>query len=135
MSSWRTLRSCHQILTYILSQDRQELPAIDNSATATTIASILDSKNPGLFQLLNVRSISLVGDLVGRLIHFNHRDPILQRYQYFEPHPVAGSNGLLSWLTSQEKMAEGIIESESQEFFHWVCHETLAMVFNIILSI
>ncbi|EMR90524.1 hypothetical protein BcDW1_836 [Botrytis cinerea BcDW1] len=111
--------SVEEVLNQAEDQDRQELPAIDNSTTAKTIASILDSKSPGLFQLLNIRSINLVGDLVGRLIHFDHRDPILQRYQYFEPHPVAGSNGLLSWLTSQEKMAEGIIESESREFFHW----------------
>ncbi|TEY70220.1 hypothetical protein BOTCAL_0109g00080 [Botryotinia calthae] len=117
--------SVEEFLNQIEDQDRQELPAIDNSATAATIASILDSKTPGLFQLLNIRSISLVGDLVGRLIHFDHREPILQRYQYFEPHPVAGSNGLLSWLTSQEKMAEGIIESESREFFHWGWNPTI----------
>ncbi|TGO07928.1 hypothetical protein BTUL_0236g00080 [Botrytis tulipae] len=111
--------SVEEIFKQVEDQDRQELPAIDNSTTATTIANILNANNPGLFQLLNIRNISLVGDLVGRLIHFDQREPILQRYQYFEPHPVAGTNGLLSWLTSQEKMAEEIIKSESREFFHW----------------
>lgn len=71
---------------------------------------------------------------MGRLIHFDQREPILQRYQYFEPHPVAGTNGLLSWLTSQEKMAEEIIKSESREFFHWVCHEPSIAVSTILLS-
>ncbi|TGO40623.1 hypothetical protein BHYA_0034g00430 [Botrytis hyacinthi] len=111
--------SVEEVVKQVEDQDRQELPAIDNSTTATTIANILNTNNPGLFQLLNIRDISLVGDLVGRLIHFDQREPILQRYQYFEPHPVAGTNGLLSWLTSQEKMAEEIIKSESREFFHW----------------
>ncbi|TGO58268.1 hypothetical protein BOTNAR_0184g00010 [Botryotinia narcissicola] len=111
--------SVEEVFEQVEDQDRQELPAIDNSTTATTIANILNTNNPGLFQLLNIRNISLVGDLVGRLIHFDQREPILQRYQYFEPHPVAGTNGLLSWLTSQEKMAEEIIKSESRQFFHW----------------
>ncbi|TGO57476.1 hypothetical protein BCON_0065g00360 [Botryotinia convoluta] len=111
--------SVEEVFKQVEDQDRQELPAIDNSTTATTIANILNANNPGLFQLLNIRNISLVGDLVGRLIHFDQREPILQRYQYFEPQPVAGTNGLLSWLTSQEKMAEEIIKSESREFFHW----------------
>ncbi|KAF7933736.1 uncharacterized protein EAE98_003445 [Botrytis deweyae] len=111
--------SVEEVFKQVEDQDRQELPAIDNSTTTTTIANILNNNNPGLFQLLNIRNISLVGDLVGRLIHFDQREPILQRYQYFDPHPVAGTNGLLSWLTSQEKMAEEIIKSESREFFHW----------------
>ncbi|TGO27323.1 hypothetical protein BPAE_0044g00580 [Botrytis paeoniae] len=111
--------SVEEVFKQVEDQDRQELPAIDNSTTATTIANILNANNPGLFQLLKIRNISLVGDLVGRLVNFDQREPILQRYQYFEPHPVAGTNGLLSWLTSQEKMAEEIIKSESREFFHW----------------
>ncbi|KAF7908573.1 uncharacterized protein EAF01_004328 [Botrytis porri] len=111
--------SVEEVFKQVEDQDRQEFPAIDNSTTATTIANILNANNPGLFQLLNIRSIGIVGDLVGRLIHFDQHEPILQRYQYFGPHPVAGTDGLLSWLTSQEKMAEEIIESESREFFHW----------------
>ncbi|KAF7954313.1 hypothetical protein EAE96_005440 [Botrytis aclada] len=111
--------SVEEVFKQVEDQDRQDLPTIDNIATATTIANILNTNNPGLFQLLNIRGISIVGDLVGRLIHFDQREPLLQSHQYFEPHPAAGTNGLLSFLTSQETMAEEIIKSESREFFHW----------------
>ncbi|KAJ8066965.1 hypothetical protein OCU04_004344 [Sclerotinia nivalis] len=115
--------SVEEIVKQGEDQDRQELSSIDNTTTATKIASILHlAKTPGTFQLINLRNIDnieLVGDLVGRLIHFDPHERILQKYQHFGPPPVAGKDGLLSWLTSQEKMAEVIIESGSRDYFHW----------------
>ncbi|KAF7870510.1 hypothetical protein EAF04_004254 [Stromatinia cepivora] len=115
--------SIEEIVKQVEDHGRQELSSIDNTTTATKIASILHlAKTPGTFHLINLRNIDnieLVGDLVGRLIHFDPHERILQKYQHFGPPPVAGKNGLLSWLTSQEKMAEVIIESGSHDYFHW----------------
>ncbi|CAD6444402.1 5d7f52e7-9cbb-4eb8-83ce-0f0c76ae5f78 [Sclerotinia trifoliorum] len=115
--------SVEEIVKQVEDQDGQELSSIDNTTTAAKIASIFHlAKTPGTFQLINLRNIDnieLVGDLVGRLIHFDPSDRILQKYQNFGPPPVAGKNGLLSLLTSQDKMAEVMITSGSHKCFYW----------------
>ncbi|ESZ95990.1 hypothetical protein SBOR_3610 [Sclerotinia borealis F-4128] len=112
--------SVEEVVNQVEDQDRQEIPPIDNSATETTIANILSLYgSPSILQLINSRNLDLVGDLVGRIVHFDLREPISQDSQRFGSPPVAGKNGLLSWLTSQEKMADLIIQSGSREFFPW----------------
>ncbi|KAI9640086.1 hypothetical protein NHQ30_011488 [Ciborinia camelliae] len=106
------------IVKQVENQDRQELPPIGNT-TETTIANILSLyRNPNI-HFVNFRTPNLVEDLVGRLIHINSFEPSSPASQPFGPPPVAGKQGLLSWLTQQEKMAEEIIESRSREFFLW----------------
>ncbi|RAL66087.1 hypothetical protein DID88_005746 [Monilinia fructigena] len=100
--------------------DRQELPSIEKSESDTTIANILAlCRNSGPHKL-NYPNLGMVGDIVGRLVHFDLRDSNFPRsYHFGPPPPVAGKHGLLSWLTSQEKMAGFVIESGSYDFFRW----------------
>ncbi|KAB8294873.1 hypothetical protein EYC80_006834 [Monilinia laxa] len=101
--------------------DRQVLPIIEKSESDTTIANIIAlCRNSGPLKL-NCPHLDIVGDIVGRLVHFDLRDPTFPRSYHFgpPPPPVAGKHGLLSWLTSQEKMAGFVIETGSYDFFRW----------------
>ncbi|KAA8569186.1 hypothetical protein EYC84_000855 [Monilinia fructicola] len=100
--------------------DRQEPPPIEKSESETTIANILSlCRNSGPLKV-SYPNLDIVGDIVGRLVHFDLREPTFPRsYHLGPPPPVAGKHGLLSWLTLQEKMARDIIKSESYDFFTW----------------
>ncbi|QSZ36522.1 hypothetical protein DSL72_006402, partial [Monilinia vaccinii-corymbosi] len=113
--------SVEEIVQQEEDPDQQQLQPTDKSDPDTSIENILTSlyQSSSPLKVVNYRNLDLVGDLVGRLIHFDLREPTLLRSQQFGPPPVAGRHGLLSWLTSQEKMAEKIIKAGSHDFFTW----------------
>jgi hypothetical protein len=72
---------------------------------------------------------------VGKLIHFDLlREPIFQIIRPFGPPPVVGENGLLSWLTAQNKSAKAKMDAGNCSFFPWVCGEPLAFTYKTVLT-
>lgn len=122
-------------LIHLISLDRQEPPPIEKSESETTIANILSlCRNSGPLKV-SYPNLDIVGDIVGRLVHFDLREPTFPRsYHLGPPPPVAGKHGLLSWLTLQEKMARDIIKSESYDFFTWVCIDPPTTISNTVLT-